>query len=78
MNVRDLLADESDDVFARTSRRLAGLTNDGFVWEPGPHFPLRLGRPVSGRPSPQSEALSLPENQDRRQRSLPRPLPSRW
>jgi hypothetical protein len=26
MNVRDLLVDQSDDVFARTSRRLAGLT----------------------------------------------------
>jgi len=25
MNVRDLLVDQSDDVFARTSRRLAGL-----------------------------------------------------
>jgi hypothetical protein len=56
MNVRDLLVDQSDDVFARTSRRLAGLTNDELVWEPAPHFPLRLGRPVSGRPSPPSEA----------------------
>ena len=37
MNVRDLLVDQSDDVFARTCRRLAGLTDDELVWEPAPH-----------------------------------------
>lgn len=37
MNVLDLLVDQSDDVFARTSRRLAGLTDVELVWEPAPH-----------------------------------------
>ena len=37
MNVRDLLVDQSDDVFARTWRRLAGLTDEELVWEPAPH-----------------------------------------
>lgn len=37
MNIRDLLVDQSDDVFARTSRRLVGLTDDELVWEPVPH-----------------------------------------
>jgi hypothetical protein len=56
MNVRGLLVDQSDDVFTRTSRGLAGLTTDELGWEPAPRFPLRFGRPVSGRPSPPSEA----------------------
>src|SRR5688572_5762820 len=37
VNVRDLLLDQSDDVFGRTSRRLAGLTDEELVWEPAPH-----------------------------------------
>jgi hypothetical protein len=37
MNVRDLLVDQSDDVFGRTWRRLVGLTDAELVWEPAPH-----------------------------------------
>ena len=50
MNVRDLLVDQSEDVFARTSRRLAGLTNDELAWEPAPHFPAQ-GRAARLRPT---------------------------
>lgn len=35
--MRDLLLDLSDDVFARTSRRLAGLTDTELLWEPAPN-----------------------------------------
>src|SRR5438477_13212245 len=37
MELRDLLLDQSDDVFGRTSRRLVGLTDPELVWEPAPN-----------------------------------------
>ena len=37
MDLRDLLLDMSDNVFARTSRRLAGLTDTELLWEPTPN-----------------------------------------
>ena len=37
MNVRDLLLDLSDNVFGRTSRRLAGLSDAELLWEPAPN-----------------------------------------
>jgi hypothetical protein len=37
VSVRDLLLDLSDHVYARTSRRLAELTDQELVWEPAPH-----------------------------------------
>ncbi len=37
MNLRDLLLDLSDNVFAPTWRRLAGLTDTELLWEPAPN-----------------------------------------
>lgn len=37
MQVAKLLLDLSDSVFARTARRLDGLTDEELVWEPAPH-----------------------------------------
>jgi hypothetical protein len=79
MNVRDLLVDQSDDVFARISLRTAGLTNDEVVWEPAPH----TSRSGSGGPSPADRRrhrrrLSLPEkHRTRRARHGQLPHPSR-
>lgn len=32
-----VLLDLSDNVFGRTARRLAGLTDEELLWEPAPH-----------------------------------------
>lgn len=37
MDPRQLLLDLSDNVFARTSRRLGGLTDQELLWEPAPN-----------------------------------------